>query len=77
MARDRRPGNAIRVPEALTVLAVGYDFQPSRTVDKARETALRKLRTYVFFFVLPIISISVEHGSCKLCITYSMEQSPF
>jgi len=46
------PGTAIRVPEALAVLEVGYRFQPARTVDIARETALRKLRLYDFFFFL-------------------------
>jgi hypothetical protein len=46
------PGSVIQVPEALAVLGVGYHFQPARTVDKARETALRKLRTYEFFLCI-------------------------
>jgi hypothetical protein len=43
------PVKAIQVPGALALLGVGYHVQPARTVDKARETALRKLRTCEFF----------------------------
>jgi hypothetical protein len=73
------PGTAIRVPEALAVLGVGYHFQPARTVDKARETALRKLRTYNFFFVAHNIYFCVtwKLQVMRNLLIYSMEQSHF